>query len=305
MEAPLKLGSVILNWDVNGTLTFADSTKSINELISDVAGTIFYQWDSAHPIMSYKNYIQRVKLPGNKYDEKVKRKQEEEIGRFLDFLRESKHPLFKEASDLYTKLADKYLSKERERAVFTPFRSAIKLIEQFRKVSSTTIILRTFGPDGPEVAKELKIARKADFTPDGVKFEGEEGVTTGKAVLKGLMASDLVGQDQVEPWLQAHQAAYKGKLIYCVKEGKFEGKTVVSIVFDDNLKKIPKEEKTIKASEPNIALPVDVFNRPLSWTDPGIIGIRVNPVKAALQENYFIRKVNKQLQARHIQPLED
>ena len=49
--------------------------------------------------------------------------------------------------------------------------------------------------------------------------------------------------------------------------------------------------------------PVDVYDHPTSWDSKGIIGIRVNAIKAALQEDYIVKKVNKELIKRGFQPL--
>jgi hypothetical protein len=298
---------ILLNLDLNGTVTFADTTKNVNEIIYEVAGAIFSCWNGSAR-MSYKDYIQKVRFPGNKYQKDIKEKQEEEIGKFLLYLEEKastsaeRAKLYHEASVLYRKLAEKYLHPATERAVFTPFDSVFKLIQTIEKRCLYTCIIRTFGNDGPLIAaafkeKGITLDRTAIFSSAGMQLSDQTTVLNGEKLLESILETNRLGKDHVQEWFNNDRKAESGKRIYCVSDSHFKGRTIISIIFDDNLKKI-KNDLPADPQEQNIAFPIDVYGRPVSWNAKGIIGIRVNPIKAALDENYFVKKVNKALSKR-------
>jgi len=307
---------VFLNWDLNGTVTLGDTTKNINEIVAEVAGEIKAKWDPDLSEMSFKDYIQKHAVTGDKYDHGIKEKQEAEIGNLLGRLKdlaklsEENLKLYQKASELYEKLAKRYLNPEKQRATLAPYPSVKVLIDKMQAMCLTTVTLRTFGGDGPLVAEEfsksgIPMTRKATFTEDGMQIEGEDFVRKGTDLLRSLQEMNTIGRDQFQRWKDNDRKAGSGKRIYCVKDAKFEGKTVLSIFFDDNLKK-RKKDSEIKPADPqeqNIAFPVDIAGKETSWDDRGVIGIRVNPIKAALQDDYFVIKVNKQLIKRGFAPL--
>lgn len=301
-------------FDVNGTITLGDKTKNMNTIVSEVAGVILGKWDEDHPAMIYKEYVQKILFPGNKYDKEIKKAQEEKIGRFIDDLKKANHPLHDKAFALYEALAKDYLDPETNQVKFTVFPSIIKLIKKVEQICSYSITLRTFGNDGLVVAEEfsrhgIPFSRCATMIRGGMQLEGEAVIKTGPELLKTLQQAHTVGQDQVDVWFKGNRTAATGKVIPCVEDGNFEGKTVVTLFMDDNLTKRPKSTDG-KASwadpdEHNIAFPQDIYGRQTSWkASRGFIGVRIDPVKAALDEDYVIKKVNKKLVKRGFSPLE-
>lgn len=293
---------VFFQFDVNGTITLGDKTKNMNTIVSEVAGVVFGKWDVNHPEMTYKEYVQKILFPGNKHDKEIKKLQEEKIGRFIDDLKSANHPLHEKAFSLYEALAKDYLDPETNQVKFTVFPSVIKLIKMVEKTCSYSITLRTFGGDGGVVAEEFAkhgiiLCRHAKITPQGMQLQGEEEIKMGPELLKTLQKSHTIGQDQVDIWFAGKKTGASGKVIPCVEDGRFEGKTVVTLFLDDNLTKRPKssDPQWADPNEANIAHPQDIYGRQTSWNvSKGFIALRIDPVKAALNEDYILNKVNKQ-----------
>ncbi len=310
---PLRPDYLSLQFDVNGTIVFGDTTKKVNALIFAIARFTNYKWDINHPEMSYVDYVQKVLIPGDKCDEAVKKKQEQQIAGFLETLKQQNHPLCQQTSHLYETLAKQYLDKKTQNASFTLFPSVMKLIQKATQICpATTCTLRTFGFDGPQIAHEwnklnaqgafgektLEITHRAYFANDALHIEGDKRIRKGHKLFKTLHKAHTLCQDDFETWHTNKRKAAAGKRLYCVHDGNFEGKKALTIFFDDNLNKRPKGRDRTQPADPdeqNIAFPVDIYARPVSWDSAGVIGIRVNPIKAALDEDYLINKVNKQL----------
>src|SRR3546814_9906670 len=68
--------------------------------------------------MSWKEYVQKVLVKGDKYDQAIKDKQEAKISGFLQYLKEHEHfgreylERHNKARELYENLAAKYLNRE-------------------------------------------------------------------------------------------------------------------------------------------------------------------------------------------------
>lgn len=313
---------ISLQVDVNGTMTFFDGTKSCNPVISEVAAQIKAVWKERLSIMSYKDFIQKYEIPGNKYDKEIREKQEAKIDQFLHFLKETNHPLKEEALQLYQKLSLQYIDPQTGKVPLVIFPSIQKLIKKINEYCLCIFTCRTFGPDGEVLKKEcdalskdennfgknrLYINRQATFNKDGMKVEGQNKILTGEQLFETLLEEHTIGLDDFTDWRskEGNRQAMYGKKIYCVKDGKFNGKTVLTIFLDDNLNKSKKSEKGKVANphEQNIAFPVDIYNREISWDDKGIIGIKINTLKAAMDVDYPIKKINKQLIERGFIPL--
>lgn len=196
---------VTVQSDVNYTLTFGDSTKTINPIISEIAGLVIFKWDQHLPAMSYKNWIQKVRFPGDKYHPEIKQKQEDAIGKFFEIFQESINSLklaasndseaeqnYKNAAALYAKywnlyqqLAQKYEDPKTKKVLFTVFPSFIRMMNQLKKVCSCTISARTFGPDGPAVSSEclkegFPFYSDVDFLKDGMRVKGQQDILRGR-----------------------------------------------------------------------------------------------------------------------------
>lgn len=304
---PIKIDFLYIHVDGNGTAVIGDTTKKINTLIGEIAGAIEHEWALNQPKMSYKEYVQTILHPGNKYDTSIKALQEEKINTFITDLKETNHPLYEKAFTLYTDLEKTYLDQETQQVKFTIFPSVLHLIDKVKDNCLFSVTLRTFGFDGDVVGKEfskcgVEMTRRADMINGDVKFEGESEITTGPHVLTNLQKANTIGQDQVKAWFANGRQAGYSKLIPCVEDALFEGKVVVALFLDDNFKKQPKKtDQQIKPADPkevNIGYPKDIYGRATSWDSKGIIGIKVNTIKAALNKDYLVNKVNKQLAKR-------
>lgn len=301
--------------DGNGTSVLGDSTKTVDLIISYLAEVLKDRWAASAEKMTYKNWVQKILIPGNKRDKAIKAAQEKKIGTFLTDLKEWGHPSHAKAVGLCDAVAKEYLDPQTGKMKFKIFPAMINLIQRVQGCSLVT--LRTLGPDRTAIsagltAAGIKMTQMAQMIQGGMQFEGQEEVISGPRLLeviqeKSKAGENIGGQDQFKFWSDNDSKAIYGKVIACVRDAKFKDKTFVTIFLDDNLEKPkPKDEEKTEMADPealNIAYPKDVYDRPTSWNSRGIIGIRVNPIKAALDENYFIRKVNKALLDRGFKPL--
>ena len=309
----VNLDFVSIQCDVNGTVTVGDSKKQGKkvkgyELIEEVASIILDKWDeTCKEDISYADYIQKIRFPENQ------EKQDKKIGKFIHFLKKKGHFSYPKALEMYQSLAERYLDPKTEQVKFDLFPSILRFITQVSRTCSYTLTLRSFGIDGPAIVKEfsktgIEIKHRAVFVQEGLTLDGEKTVTAKTEIFKKMKEAHIQGKDLYKNWDDHQREAAAGKLVYCVKDGHWEGKNVVSIFLDDNLSKRPKgQEKQEIPADPhekdNIAFPVDIYDRPTSWDSRGVIGIRVNTIKAALQDDYIIKKVNKELIKRGFSPL--
>lgn len=314
--------------DVNCTLTFGDSTKAINPIISEIAGLVIFKWDQDLPEMSYKNWIQKVCFPGDKYHPEIKQKQEEAIGKFFEIFQDkiaslktaTSHisegeqiytdavALYAKYWDLYQQLALKYEDPVTKKVLFTIFPSFIRLINQLKKNCDCTVSARTFGTDGPAVSREyskegFSFHHDVEFLKDGMRIKGQQDILSGEKLFETLLKTNVLGQDQFKDWSERGYRAIDGKKMYCVKDGIFQGKTVLTIALDDNLETVTHSDEPADSNARNIAFPIDIYGRATSWQSRGIIGIRVDTIRAALEENYLIDQLNNELQKRGYDPL--
>lgn len=311
----------LVHSDLNGTLTFGDSTKSINAIISEIAGHVIMQWDEESPEMSYKDWVQKVRFKGDKYDPNIKQKQEEAIEGLFDALKSkisdletrsdessTKKSCYENAvaidqkyREVYEKLAQLYEDPITKKVQFKVFPSFIRLIKELKEIASCTISTRTFGSDSAAIADYFRgegilFDHKADFLKEGVRIEGKPEVLHGEALFNTLIKTNILGQDQFKDWSNGGYKAIDGKKMYCVADGVFQGKTVLSIALDDNLNL--DNHTSVDPNAKNIAFPKDIYNKSVSWDSSGIIGLKVNTVEAAIDDAYLVREVNKELMKR-------
>jgi hypothetical protein len=306
----IRPAHILIQADVNLSIVMGDSTKEgLDATISVVAEEVFgFGRDGT---LSYKDYVQKECYPGNKHsNDELRVKQEEMIGSMLEDLQE---PQRSEAQRLHERLAE-YRDPETHMANFKPFPSFVKLLNRAHAAAACTLTLRTFGPDGETVAGEIEQLRKRGGVPDKLAFAAygdfsAEGVrlrTHGSASLQGeelfktLLKTNIVGRDQIAQWKHNREAA-DGKRVYCAAEGIFDGQKVVTIFLDDNLalRSPTQQDVPPDPKEKNIAFPIDVLTgKAASWESPGLIGIKVNTLQAALDEDYLVNFVNSELASR-------
>jgi hypothetical protein len=301
------LDYVSVQSDVNCTLTFADSTKTINPIISEIAGIAIFKWERELPAMSYKDWVQKVLFPGNKYDPKIKEKQEDMLERFFNVFKEkavtaNEMTEYDKYWSLYQNLAGKYEDPDTKKVRFSVFPSFIRMLDSLKKVCSCTLTTRTFGPDGPAIReefekKEFLFSCSADFHREGMHISELQDTLSGDVLYETLLKVNILGQDQFKEWAESGYQAIHGKKMYCVADGIFQERNVLTIALDDNLD---------DSSDPharNIAAPVDIYGRTATWQSPGIIGIKVDTIRAALEDNYFVDELNEELLKRGYEAL--
>ncbi|MBA3816759.1 MAG: hypothetical protein H0X29_09645 [Parachlamydiaceae bacterium] len=314
-------------FDINNTMTFTDSTKGkkSNPFISQLAERFKAVWKENTEEMSYKDFVQKIEFKDqDKYNPQIKEAQEGKINNFLNYLKEIKHPLYEKTLTVYSELEEKYGDKGENDTGIKIFPSFYYFVSLIRKVATCSVVLMTFGNDGKKVGDALskngwENISYAKMQPGGgLKFEGEEAILQGAELLNRLKKTTAIVQVSFEHWKENACQASSGKIVPCVADGVFgENEKVVSVFFDDNLdKKIIKastikkedliEEKSpdlLNVANPkvkNIAFPKDINNKMINWNAPGIIGISVDTIKAALDPNYFIGKARKPLNKRGI-----
>lgn len=204
---------------------------------------------------------------------------------------------------LYQELAQKYEDPVTNQVRFTLFPSFIRLIHQLKKVCSCSVSARTFGPDGPDVSREctkegLPFDCEVDFLKEGIQIKGQQDILNGEKLFETLLKTNILGQDQFREWSEHGYKAIDGKKMYCVRDGVFQSKTVLTIALDDNLDIDTHNDEPADPNTRNIAFPMDIYGRATSWQSKGIIGIKVDTIRAALEENYLVDKLNHELQKR-------
>jgi len=305
-----RLDFIALEIDGNGVSALGDSNQGDDPVMSYVTEVIKAKWEPGLEKMTYKEYVQTVKVPGDKRNEDIKGQQKALIGNFLQFLQESEHPQYQKAKKLYEDTVTKYVNPQTGKIEFKILPSVIALTERIKKACHHCITLRTIGKDREKIETAynkvgIQFPRKAQMHPtEGMRFEIGPDVfseaITGEKLLEARKEGEyILGQDNFKVWNENGERAGWSKMIPCSADAQFKGLKIVSIFADDNFRKGNVENP----NEKNIGFPKDVYDRPTSWESRGVIGIHVNPLKAALNEQYLIRKVNKELQKRCFRPI--
>lgn len=243
----------------------------------------------------------KVKMQNHKYKEKMI---------FKAFLNNLGYPLYKKTMYYYNELVANYVDPKTQKIKFKIFPAVIELVKELRKMAAITFTTRTFGKDGPVIGKGLTevgipMTQSANMTPNGMILKGTQTEITGEAFLETIEQANTIGQDDFDWWSKKNkEQAACSKIVLCVKDALFKGRIRVAVFFDDNLK--TNNNPYPDPTERNIGFPKDIYGRnPVSWNnDPGIIGIKVNPAKAAIDKFYYIKKLNRELIKRGINPIQ-
>ena len=165
-EVSQETPHLILHFDINRTLIACDKVqqKSVRDVIvNTLADQTEGLWGSqlTHPIC-YSDYVKHHLFPNPTLSKEIKKKQKEEICRFLDVMREQEHPLYPTLQRKY----DQALSKlnQQEGMIFPSFYKLLDYLEE--RGISYTLVFRTFGGDAPEVAAELNARLGEGFLTD-------------------------------------------------------------------------------------------------------------------------------------------
>lgn len=298
--------------DVNNTVTFYESAKGKknNPFISQITEKITEIWAENLPKMTYKEYIQKVVIPGNKDDKVIKEKQEQKIGNFFADLDRSKHPeIYEKAIQIYQDLEKQYWDKETDSVKFDLFPSFFHLIDTLKTYGQCSVTFQTLGFDGDRLAEELqKLGWKAPqratmVTGGGLQFAGENEIITGPELLRRLQMGTTIVQVSFKDWKAHNTEAAFGKIVPCVADGMFDGRPFFTLFIDDNLRKPAKTNTDSENADPkekNIAYPRDIYGRPANWNSKGIMGLTINTVKAALNIKYITNKMYKHFAKREV-----
>ncbi len=294
MEAPYQAPHLLIHFDINGTLTLKDSTKTAKDgkkvsneymILSALAESTAAIWDPNYPNMPFKDYVYTVLAPGDKNDVEIKEKRQSIISNFIPWLQKNNHPAFFKVQYEYEKLIRTFPF---ELDIFNSFYTLIQRLNELK--IPHTIILRTFGSDLESTIKEIENNERIP----GIRFARiihlKNAPLTEQKVhdlfMNFLTLSNFIAvQDDWHKWSKDGEMGRSGKPFIYDSTGTFIKKTL-SLFFDD---KITGEEK-------DIINPLDISG---SCAPTQILKGRmlfpVNTTKAALDEEYYIRKVLKGL----------
>ena len=297
MEAPYQVPHVLIHFDINGTLTLKDSTKTAKDgkqvsneymILSALAESTVAVWNPNYPKMPFKDYVYNILVPGDKSNTQIKEQRQAIISNFIPWLRENHHPaLFKvqyEYQQLIRTFTDIY-TNTLELEIFNSFYTLIQKLNELK--IPHTIILRTFGSDLDTTVREIENNERIPGIRFSTKINLKDATLTDQnvhALFMNFLSSThyMAVHDDWVKWSQDEERGRSGKpFIY----NSLDRKTL-SIFFDD---KITGEEK-------DIINPVDISGSKATTKDlKGRMLFPVNTTKAALDEEYYIRKVLKAL----------
>ncbi len=178
--------TVVLNFDVNGTILAADSyqdygpeqmaTIALSKVVIDV-------WEPGTEEMSFWEYVFTHGIPGKKNDEGLKPARREMLQTLLTRLADK--PYCATAMKVHGAVVER-LSAQQTQVIPAFYR----LIELLREAGKTVRVqLRTFGDDGEKVVEEIKGRLGLDFVQLTMRDEGIYANAAGEVV--ATTASEL------------------------------------------------------------------------------------------------------------------
>lgn len=276
---------LLLHFDVNRTLIFSDVVQNQSPedvIVNGLADRFEYCWDETitHPI-NYTNYVKYHLYPNPERSKEIKQKQKNQTTHFLDFLRETGHPLYPMAQGLFDRAKEALERKET-----LVFRSFYNLVEYLRRENiSHTIIFRTFGSDIRDVAEELNGQLGENFLNHFYTFkEGAfQAAPDFYSYIKGA-SHHMAIQDDWNWWFQHGEHYHYGKP-FPVDLGDAR---VCSLFFDDNA--------TLNRDHPetNIVAPFDIATQKILSPEELVASKRLFPVdtlEALCNDQYFIELI--------------
>lgn len=245
----------IFHFDVNKTLVGIDPAggKALNDiLIHSLADRYKYCWgpEIQKPI-NYSDYIKTYVLPGASDDRELKKLRVKKISDFIEYLKETGHPLYHEAQSTLDNLKIK-IEMQNGRLVFDSFYRLINHLMQH--TINFTIIIRTFGDDIESIVKEFDTYITPGFINKYGKIknrmlhvEGDKTFETSQDIYNFFKTTvNIAIQDSWKEWSQQNEHQHFGKLFPVDPEDA----EIVSIILDDNIIDDPE-------STSNIVDPVD------------------------------------------------
>ena len=239
---------LILHFDVNKTLIASDKAgdKSIEDVLNQLLSARYkYCWDSnVEEQISYDAYVRDILLPGSENDAALKTARRAYLDHFVDYLRKQSHPLYPAVIENYNTALR--ILQSCNGCVFPSF---YQLLEDFdRKNVSYTIVLRSFGEDVFNVAKEINTTYKETFFQYGVFEKGVLSIGSGetdktpRAIYEALgLSGHIAIRDDWGYWMQGGMKSEFGKPFYLDQEDR----NTLSLFFDDNIHLDGREKNII------------------------------------------------------------
>lgn len=302
MQAPSIQRNLILNLDVNGTITGKDSIKQTNDymLLCALAKNTFANWgnDSAEEEKSaptsFKQYVDHVLVPGEKSDPILKKQRSAIIADFLEWLSQNSPNLYPRVLEDYHRMKRIFTNPSNGETNFTVFPSFYCLLNKLREMEiSFTLVLRSFGNDLPDVVKEieehdsgLRITQWAEFKEKKFMLQGKETLEKVDEIFDCFLSPNthFAVKDDWNAWNRDGERGRSGKPFLYSLEGRGRVKNL-SLFFDDN---ITGEE------EFDIVDPYEITGKVVpkhSLCDKLIF--QVNTMEAVLDNDYYINLVMK------------
>ena len=278
---------LILHFDINQTLIASDRAggKSLeNALNALMAGKYKSQWDSSvsEPI-SFEAYVKEILLPGDEYDQDLKKERRAYLYHFIEYLLENDHPFYPLVLGDY-----KAVLRILENSDGIVFPSFYRLLENLdEKQLSYTIVLRSFGEEVLQVMDEINAIYKPIIEKSGEFREGVLFIDDKPAEIYPVFhAKSAAIHDDWAYWANNNMLVEYGKPFYIDPQDP----ETLSIFFDDNIR--------VDDSGKNIISPRDVNSGkflPVKELEQSGQVVCVDTLEAIVNENYYIDLVQKAL----------
>ena len=289
---------ILLHFDINKTLIASDGANNkstiavLNELLAE---KYTFEWDETlkNPI-SFDAYVRQVLVPGSHDDLELRIQRREYLDHFIEFLRECNHPLYEEV--LMNFNAAIFALNMSQGRVFPSF---YRLIDELdRQGISHSIILRSFGKELFAVGNEIEKFCKKSFIHRS-KFQKEIFYLTEDHWIEDLdevyslmrHSGHMAIQDDWNHWSTHGLIGRYGKPFYIDPEDS----ETISFFFDDHIR------LDDPATAINIIAPINIKTKELvpiqELVESGQV-VRVDTLKAILDDDYYLNIVMRKLQDR-------
>lgn len=285
---------LILYFDINKTLIASDKAgnKSVDDVVNELLGEKYEAcWDeSLEDPVTFDVYVNKILVPGPKDDEGLRSQRKFYHQHFIEYLQAHNHPLCETVLQEYTDVLT--VLSTSNGAVFNSFYSLLNHLDQ--KEISYSVILRSFGEEVFEVKDEINTLHKMLFSQTGqfcegsLLLDGNKLIEDSDAIYTQLRRIEHTAiHDDWNYWNKNKMAAKNGKPFYIDRKDN----ETLSIFFDDNI-----DENDSKF---NIIAPLNVANGELISIEELVESgqaIRVDTLKAILNDNYYINHVEEAIQ---------
>lgn len=291
---------LMLYFDMNKTLIASDQLqgKSEEDILNEILASQWKScWDTTiqEPI-TYIEYVKQVVVPGPANDPELHQKRQFHYHHFIDDLQERNHPLYQEIATIYHQALDKLYSSPS--LVFPSFYQLLNKLEAEQR--SYTIILRSFGSEVFEIADKINTTFKPLFHHYGNFKQGtltvddqQQGSNLSEVYQMLHSLSHMAIRDDYDYWDQGEFRTPFGKPFLLNQSNN----DVLEIFFDDHI--------NLNTQETNIIAPIDIQTGQTIPTEKLVRSgqvVRVNTLEAILNDDYFIKHVQRALTTREQQP---